>query len=321
MKRLLAALLCAGLAACQPGARNTDEGRFYSYVDAQGNLVTVERAPAKQGEQASSAAKSGGAETEMGGEGPPNGGNPEAMEVDPDQYQTPEQATQGLKEKVREDERDRFISYRGPEGEIITRPLDLVAEREAAEHKEARKKARAFERLPDSGRYKESTSRVPADCCRHLIEDAGLLERGSNIRLRFKQVRHVKLDRDRPARVLRLGPEVGALEIRSFIRENQYLAPRLLVLNAEGRPILKINNMFTRYYPENWARYGYMGGRVERSRDFAYLVFYLPYAVMDENGPRLEPDAQKGAGEFKRALTGELALTGRRGPISGGPGQ
>lgn len=312
----LAALLL--LAACQSTPRGENEDRFYSYVDAQGNLVTVEREADEQAETDDSEPEDGGSQQESdrtiqerATEDSPDAGNRDFMEVRPENYQTPGEAEERMREEVNEDETDRFVSYRGPEGEIITRPLNMKAEREAAEQRE---KARGpeFERLPEGKRYKESTSRVPADCCRHLISDVPEIEEGSNFSLRFSSDRSVHLDAKRPARVLRLGSGVGALEIQSYIRDRGYLAPRLLMLDEEGMPVLKVNSLFTRHYSETWARYGYMDGWVERgSRDFAYVLFYLPYARVSDQGLELDPDVADGTGEYRRALTGELAVTGQ----------
>lgn len=310
------------LAACQSTPRGENEDRFYSYVDAQGNLVTVERDADEQAERDDSEPRDqpqdGGSQQEsdkttqeQATEDSPDAGNKDFMEVRPENYQTPGEAEERMREEVNENEQDRFVTYRGPEGEIITRPLNMKAQREAAEQREQEREPE-FERLPEGERYKESTSRVPADCCRHLTEGTPLLEANTNFRLDFDTARTVRLEVERPARVLRLGPGVGALEIQSYIRDQAYLAPRLLMLDDEGMPVLKVNSLFTRHYPETWARYGYMDGWVERgSRDFAYVVFYLPYARVGDQGLELDPRAPEGGGDHRRALSGELAVTGR----------
>lgn len=314
----LAALLL--LTACQSSPRGENEDRFYSYVDAQGNLVTVEAdsegetgkngGKSRDGQQTEELQQAEQTIQERATGDSPEAGNKDFMEVSSENYQTPGEAEERMREEVEEDETDRFVSYRGPEGEVITRPLNMKAEREAAEQRK-NERAPEFERLPEGERYKEGTSRVPADCCRHLISGVLELEEGSNFNLRFRSDRVVHLGVKRPARVLRLGPGVGAVEVQSYIRDQGYLAPRLLMLNEEGMPVLKVNSLFTRNYPETWARYGYMDGWVERSREFAYVVFYLPYARVGEGGLELDSGASEAGGDHRRAVTGELAVTGR----------
>ena len=319
LSSLVAVLL---LAACQSTPRGDNEDRFYSYVDAQGNLVTVEREAGEQAQRDNNergdAPEDGGSQQESNktiqeratGDGS-GAGNKDFMDVRPENYQSTGEARQRMREEVNENEKDRFVSYRGPEGEMITRPLNMKAEREAAERREKENRPE-FERLPEGERYKEGTSRVPADCCRHLTEGAPVLKADTNFRLDFDTARVVRLDAERPARALRLGPGVGPLEVQSYIRDQGYLAPRLLMLDKEGMPVLQVNSLFTRYYAETWARYGYMDGWVERgSRDFAYVVFYLPYARVGDDGMELDPEAPEGGGDHRRSLKGELGVTGR----------
>jgi hypothetical protein len=306
-------LICS--AACQnPAQRGEEDKHFYSYVDARGNLVTVdsdgrsggpkesELEPAEgKGETVAGVQQKGGSL----GEAVPGQGIQAFMDVNPEKFQTPEEAKEKLEARVRESEQNRFVSYRGPEGEIVTRPLDLVAERRAAKQRE---QSPGFEELERDPRFRERKTRVPADCCRHLVEDAAVLREGTNTRLRLDGSLLIRLDRDRPATVVRLGPGIGVIEVKSYLRKQSFLAPQLLVLNKEGFPILKVDSLFTRHYPENWARHGFMQGRMERAPSFAYLVFYLPYAVIGEEGMRQEPVRREGDDPFQHSLQGELVV-------------
>jgi hypothetical protein len=323
MSRFTPFLALVVLTACQSGPRGEDGSRFYSYMDAQGNLVTVQsdadsdvdndanRAP-DQSDNSSLPKDTDQSFQERPREAGAQGRvNKEFMNVRPEGYATPKQAQERLDEAVDDEEDDRFVSYRGPEGQIITRPLDLEAEREAAEQRQ-RERRPDFERLPEGDRYKEGTTRVPADCCRHLIDGAPTLTVNNNFTLDFGTAPVVRLDAKRPARALELGPGVGALEVQSYIQERGYFAPRLLFLDSEGMPVLKVNRLFTRHYPETWARYAYMDGWVERSsRDFAYVVFYLPYARVRGQALQQHPGQSPAASDYRRALKGELAVTAR----------
>ena len=220
MSRLAYLVALFLLVACQSTPRGDSEKRFYSYVDAQGNLVTVERDGDEQvqrdGSERRDAPQDGSSQQEQdetiqerATEDSSGAGNKDFMDVRPENYQSTGEARQRMREEINENEKDRFVTYRGPEGEMITRPLNMKAEREAAERREKENRPE-FERLPEGERYKEGTSRVPADCCRHLTEGARVLKADTNFRLDFDTARVVRLDVERPARALRLGPGVGA---------------------------------------------------------------------------------------------------------------
>jgi hypothetical protein len=271
------------LAACQSGR---DDDRFYSYVDAQGNLVTIENDPSAS-------------------DSPPGEGEPPAgKRLDGESYQTTDQ----VEAKLEELERDRFVTWLGPDGEVVRRPLDPVAEREAAENR-----PEEFTAAPQPAGYIETMTRVPADCCAYLIDSAGALALGEAERIAFTadRIQWLALDESRPAVTLELDGEIGALQLQSFIRDGRWVMPGIMFLDEDGVPVLVVDKAFTRHYPETWFRYGYMESRLRRETDFAYMVLFLPYAGRDEDRILLHQTEPRGGDDFELALDGELLVTGR----------
>lgn len=289
------------LTACgtRPDA-GAGKGKMYSYVDAQGNLVTVERPAGKAGRGKSPAGKQSSADM-------PGEVEAAASEADEESYQTAEE----VEKKVEAYHRDRFVSYVGPDGEVINRPLDLVAEREARAAQPA-----PYEEVDTSEQYIETISRVPADCCRHALEQAVSLAPGNEKELRFGPGEGVsiRLDQPRPAVLLKLDPALGSLVLKSFVHSEAYLSPRLLMLDASGLPVLKVDNLFTRRYAENWHRFGYFEGELPLEAGHAWAVLYLPYGIREEDriftDDSLEGVVEDGA---RPALEGELVVGGRGG--------
>lgn len=282
------------------------DGQFYSYVDPQGNLVTVKRSP-EEGGDAERSETNANAPSDDGARSPDG----ESGGDDEERYQTTEEVDKELEER----QRDRFISYVGPDGEVITRPLDLVAEREAEQ-----KQPESFERLDPSTQYLETVSRVPVDCCDRFLDLAVDLEPGAEKRLRFdRPVGWIRLDQAHPAITVKPSAAARRLVLRSFVHDGQYLSPRMLVLDSSGQPVLKVDNLFTRRYPETWRRYGYFEGELRLKSDHAFVVFYLPYGRYTDDEVVKLPGAGGVVEDGTRpALTGELVVRGyRAAPVEG----
>lgn len=238
------------LVACQgrPG-----QGELYVYTDAQGNLVTIDK-PVKQ-KTVEPSGKAANSESVSFGE---------PLE----DYRPSEEIDQELEEK----ERDRFITIMDESGQLVSRPVDMVAEREALRTTE-----------PDyaevsEGEFLETYRTIRQDCCLHLLNEAVELAAGAEILITFDQDSPVMLgDEPLKAKALKLAGDVSTLELKAFIRKQNYVAAQLLWLDGEGRPILLIDQPFGRKYPETWYRYGYLQGTLPRESGQRHLVVFLPY--------------------------------------------
>lgn len=247
-KSALLSLLVIFLAACQgrPG-----QGELYVYTDAQGNLVTIEK-PEPDDSQSEPDRKAEG--LSMG----------EPLE----DYRPSEEIDQELAEK----ERDRFITYLDENGQLVSRPVDMVAEREAQASAE-----------PDyaevsRGEFLETYRTIRQDCCFHLLDEATELAAGEEMLITFDQHSPVMLgDEPLMAKAVKLAEEVSMLDLKAFIRKSDYVAAQLLWLDGEGRPVLLIDQPFSRKYPETWYRYGYLQGTLPRESGLRHLVVFLPY--------------------------------------------
>lgn len=241
------ASLSLSLAACQsrPG-----QGELYVYTDAQGNLVSIEKPESKK-----TSDLAGKAERLSPGE---------LLE----DYRPSEEIDQELQEK----ERDRFITYVDESGQLVSRPVDMVAEKEAQSSVE-----------PDyaevsGGEFLETYRTIRQDCCMHLMEEAIELSSGAEMLITFGQDSPVMLS-DEPfkAVALKLAEDVSTLDLKAFIRKQDYVAAQLLWLDEEGRPLLLIDQPFSRKYPETWYRYGYLQGTLPRESGQRHLLVFLPY--------------------------------------------
>ncbi|MDX5327563.1 MAG: hypothetical protein LPK06_02070, partial [Marinobacter sp.] len=137
--------LLALIASC--ASDRPSSGGFYSYVDAQGNLITVPREAAAPPEAERRPAEAAG----------------EAQSLDPAELeQQSEYATdEEVQARLEKRERDRFVSYVDASGYRVTEPVDVVAAREA----EAAA-PKGYEVLkPGGAGFIERVEGVPERCC------------------------------------------------------------------------------------------------------------------------------------------------------------
>lgn len=246
-KYALIYLLVMMLAACQgqPG-----KGELYVYTDAQGNLVSIEK-PA----ETKSAESDGKAPKLM-------------LDQSLEDYRPSGEIDQELEDK----ERDRFITYVDESGELVSRQLDMVAEKNAQ-----RSAAPDYAEI-SGGEFLETYRTIRQDCCQHLLEEAAELDAGAEMLITFDQDSPVMLgDEPLKAKALKLAEDVSTLDLKAFIRKQDYVAAQLLWLDEEGRPLLLIDQPFSRKYPETWYRYGYLQGTLPRESGQRHLVVFLPY--------------------------------------------
>lgn len=249
-KNALLVVISLFLVACQgqPG-----QGELYVYTDAQGNLVTIDKPVEQKTVEPSGKAS-----------------NPESVSfAEPlEDYRPSEEIDRELGEK----ERDRFITYVDESGQLTSRPVDMVAEREALSRVEPE-----YAEVAESG-FLETYRTIRQDCCRHLLEHAVELAPGAEILITFDQDSPVMLgDEPLKAMALTVNKNVTTLELKAFIRKQDYVAAQLLWLDEAGRPLLLIDQPFSRKYPETWYRYGYLQGTLPHESGQRHLVVFLPY--------------------------------------------
>lgn len=262
-------LISLFLAACQsrPG-----QGELYVYTDAQGNLVTIER-PKPDHKKTESDRSVNGLPLD------------ESLE----DYRPSSVIDKELEEK----ERDRFITYMDATGQLISRPIDMEAEREAQNRVES-----DYEEAPRGG-FLKTYRAIRQDCCLHLLEDAVELTAGAEVLVTFDQDSPVMLgDEPLKAMALKLADDVSTIDLKAFVRKQEYVAAQLLWLDEAGNPVLLIDQPFSRKYPETWYRYGYLQGTLPREPGQRHLVVFLPYL-----------QEQPSTDGLRAVLKGELLLS------------
>lgn len=292
--RLSILLLVALATGCQSQGQSISQsqpqraaggGGLYVYTDAQGNLVTLER-PVTSDKTAASNGSTGSADSATSQKTPNRGSSGRESVED---YRPSAEVDQELEAR----ENDRFISYVDETGQLVSRPLDMGAEREAASSAPA-----PYETL-DADAYLETYRALRADCCQHLLAEAQSLESGKEALLAFGADTPVLVGESAyRARIYSFPDEVSRVSLMAFIRKQGYLAVELLWLDKDGLPVMLVDQPFSRKYPETWYRYGYLQGTVEKEPGQYYLVVFLPYF-----------ESRPGTDGLKQVTEGELVLT------------
>lgn len=277
------------LAACT----GRGDGGFYAYVDEQGNLVSGEipqdarsRPDAPAGPEADDTLLDEVREDLRDGQSADSKTSPEGI-----------------------DDSDRFITWFDAEGQLVREPVDFVAARKAASARDRGYEEIAVEGDDDAPEgYLETVTPVSADCCRGMPEAAVRLAAGREILLRFGEGDEVMLPIGAsryPARIVRLAEDVAAVEMTSFKGRQGYVHPQMLVLDEDAVPVLQINSLFTRRYPETWSRYARITGTLPREPGHRYLVVYVGYGP--DQAPAFVPEADSALMQ-----RGEVVLRGRK---------
>ncbi|MCC1498304.1 YgdI/YgdR family lipoprotein [Alcanivorax sp. 1008] len=297
MKAVLLIGLLALISSCTTTNR-PESGGFYSYVDAQGNMVTVMR------DTPAAANSSGSAPLR------PALDELDARSLDQQgQYQTDEQ----VQKKIEDAERDRFVIYRDASGYQITEQVDVVAARKAKEDQPL-----PYEELGRAGNaYIERVEGVPERCCDGPLKQAVSLKPGLEALVSFSPPWYwVSMPDRHPAVAFRIEPGIAALRLQTFLTGVGYLHPQAVFLDQDGAPILLVDNLFARRYPETWSRLGYLEGELPVEKGSVWLVLYLGYAgVSDRGRPELVPGEYLWAEpSAPLALKGELVVRALRTP-------
>ena len=297
--RLWLVLVIALLASC---TGNRGEGGFYAYVDEQGNLVS--------GEMPQDVPDDTPPQTRSRPDAPaaPEADDALLDDVREDAGSEGESSPEGI------DDSDRFITWFDADGRLVREPVDFVAARKAASVRD-----QGYEDITGAGDgeaataaegYVETVTPVSADCCLEMPEHAVPLSAGREILLRFGEGDEVVLPvgaQRYPARVVRLADDVAAVDMTSFKGRQGYVHPQLLVLDDAAVPVLQINSLFTRRYPETWSRYAHITGTLPREPGHRYLVVYIGYTP--ERTPGFIPET-----DSTLIRHGEVVLRGRQRP-------
>ena len=300
-------LLIILLSAC---SREQAGDRLFVYTDAQGNLVAVQSRQESTEENNTPDQES---------DADPDGTARSVPRQQPGEVLDEETLKQTLEDDedlqalLDADERDRFVVYPGGDGELVRAPVDLVAEREARAAQ-----GPGYEDLDGlvEGGYIETMTAISADCCGHLPAHAQLLESGREVAFRFSEAERPSMawqGSHTPVQVLRFSDELAAWRVISYKRPGGYLHPFALLLDEAGAPVLLVNNLFSRRYPETWYRYGFLQGTIAREPEHHYLVLYLPY---DENN--LSLGGVVAETDVPLSMTGELSVRGFARPPGAG---
>ncbi|MDF1629964.1 MAG: hypothetical protein P1U78_09230 [Alcanivoracaceae bacterium] len=306
MKVVVLIGLLALISSCTTSNR-PDSGGFYSYVDAQGNLVTVMRKSPEAAKPSS--------ETLQAMEEPVAVERPRLDELDAGSlvqqglYQTDEE----VQKKIEDAERDRFVIYRDASGYQITEQVDVVAARKAKESKPP-----VYEEFGNTANaYIERLEGVPERCCDGPLKQAVSLRPGREELVSFSPPWYwVSMPDRHPAVAFRIEPGIAALRLQTFLTGLGYLHPQALFLDQDGVPILLIDNLFARRYPETWSRLPYLEGELPVEEGAAWFVLYLGYAGVSDSGrPELVPGEYLWAEpSAPLALKGELVVRALRTP-------
>lgn len=286
---LLLLVACSGA----PSSATKDKAGFYSYVDAQGNLITVPKkvpaSPANQPSNSPSVPKGTSSATSASEPrfSPKNvATNPnELWAADEQQYMSSDEFDTLLESK----ERERFVSYPDEFGRVTTRQVDMVAAREAASDQQAIDEISAEQAL-ESVEISTQWSEVRADCCVEALKAARPLKVGKEVVVSFTQPPRlgVELGKRHPAKAFEIVGGAVTLQLQSWYR-NGYAYPQILFLDDKGMPLARVDQMFTRFREKTWSSQPYLIGEIPVEPGAKWVVLFLEYAHLGVAG-KIEQD-------------------------------
>lgn len=303
------------LAACSgaPSSTTKDKAGFYSYVDAQGNIITVPKASTESANNANtSPSKSKGAPgLTSGSEGafsPANAAtNPNELWAADEQQYMPSDEFDALLEKK---DRERFVSYPDEFGRVTTRQVDMVAAREEASEKSALDDE-SDEQALESVEVSTQWSEMRADCCLKALTNAQPLQVGQDIAVGFAQAprQSVEFASRHPAKAFQMDNNAVTLQLQSWYREG-YAYPQILFLDDKGMPLARVDQMFTRFKEKTWSSQSYLIGEIPVEPGAKWVVLFLEYAHVDATGKIVQDKALLRFGSEDKALAirGELVI-------------
>lgn len=283
MRNFLALALAAALAGCQ-GSTPVDQGGsgLYVYTDAQGNLVTLERPAEPAANEPASLTSTTFNQKE--------GERAALTEEDLEDYRPSSEVDEELAKR----ENQRFVTYVDETGQLVSREINMGAERAAIAAAPDK-----FEALTPND-FMETYRAIRADCCAHLLDGAKALKAGDESMVVFDgEAQTMVGDEAYRVNVYRMDASLRGITLNAFVKGSGYLAVEVLLLNAEGIPVMLVDQPFSRKYPETWYRYGYLQGTVAKEEGQQYLAVFLPY---------FEP--RPGTDGLLQVTQGELVIKG-----------
>ena len=277
-------MLLVGLSACANQAENK---HFYSYVDETGRVHTVEtEQKAKPKPQSTPKAEpviqaKAPSDTPFGPFGRLSEGAEHSQTANYSIVGEASRAPEKEVEALLEEEDERFVVFPGADGQLVRQRYDaneVKAYEKAA--RDARAEVKDYQWVSDT--YVEATVEIDADCCQHLLPKAAELDAKGTTDVAFSQTQFQRLSLAAgspswPVRIYKLPQDIGAVVVKSYKKKKQYLHPQLLLLDDTGTPVLQVSNVFSKRYPETWARHGYVEGALTMEPNFSYLLLYLGY--------------------------------------------
>lgn len=300
--------LCGALFFCASCAGVSPEQRaFYSYVDAQGNIVTVSRensvdseasfkeeqgAPAgesKEGSQESVIAEEHASQDEaLDVSAPKDAVPPPRQASNPDElwsmsdesYVTSDEFENESERK----ERERFVSYPDETGRLVTHPVDMAAAKKASEEAEAGALDLGENVLPEVGAVTR-WSTINADCCQNVLTKKRTLSDGDAkpVNIMAKPRESIFVENHRPGKAFLLDPSVKLIQLQSWDKKG-YLYPQALFLDENGIPLSRVVQIFTRTKAQTWASQAYLVGEIPMEPGAKWLVLFLDYAQTAPDG-------------------------------------
>lgn len=284
--KLLCVLFVISAVACSNQPENK---HFYSYVDESGRLHTVETEVKPQEETVvkepvAKPLPDLAEETFIPQSDSPFGrfGRASTKVENSTNYSIVGEASQiTTSELEAELEDERFIVFPGADGQLVRQKYD-ANEVKAIEKatRQARAEIQDYQWISDT--YVEATVEIEVGCCSHLIAKAEELpvKGATDVEFSATQAQQIQLAAQSPtwpARLYKLPAGISAVLIKSYKKKKQYLHPQLLLLDDAGEPVLQVSNVFSKRYPETWARHGYMEGALIMEPNYRYLLLYLGY--------------------------------------------
>jgi hypothetical protein len=326
--------LCAALfilGACT-SASTDPKGAFYSYVDAQGNMVTVsrdiqpdeglvennsprtsEKAPLQKALSVETANQEQGeaidtsADFERGVESPRYASNPnELWSLDDDSYITSDE----FEDEATRKQRERFVSYPDETGRLVTHEVDMVEAKQAARASKEAGHDRGEHRLPEIDSITRWTS-IGVACCQKILSSVATLTDGDEkpVNVMARPRGSIVIERTHPAQAFRLDESVALIQLQSW-KKKGYLYPQALFLDENGLPLARVTQIFTRQKEQTWAAQPYLIGEIPVEPKAKWLVLFLNYAHLDSEGVAIQDKGLLRFNDVELPLTirGELVV-------------
>lgn len=296
MRRVTWSFLSAALFVCAGcSSASADKAGFYSYVDAQGNVVTVSRdargaavaepkiavgADATKGDAAKIDTSKASASDDVAGSARYASNPNELWSLDDESYMTSDDFESEVTRKLR----DRFVSYPDETGRVATYQVDMAAAQEVAEDRRGAAQDLGEDVLPEA-RVVTRWTNISADCCQMVLANAATLAAGEEkpVNVAARPRGGIDIEGWHPARAFRLDPSIKMIQLQSW-KKKGYLYPQALFLDKDGTPLARVAQIFTRKKAQTWAAQPYLIGELPMEPGAEWLVLFLDYAQITEQG-------------------------------------